>query len=337
MKKNLLFACLALSTTSFAQFTDANSPAITNSTLMYVLDTNAGNYAGTTGTGVTWDYSSVLGVPGETKTVEVVAASAGANAADFTSSEIAIEIPGFITSYNTSTPADYTSPGFVFIEPSFGEVVVQLNTDDEDLMTYPANVNDNWTDVVSGTVTASLGSYDCTGTAETKVDGSGTLILNSTTTLSNVLRFRIEDSLYVDAGFPLGEIIMKRVQYEYYAHATSNLPVFVHTNLAITLAGAEQITGLVLSAYEPDGYLSVKSAELVGVTVYPNPAVDVINFNGLTEDATVEIFSLNGQLVKTVALSFGTKAVSIDDLTQGSYLVKATTSNGTLTTKVAVK
>jgi hypothetical protein len=336
MKKNLLIACLALSTTSFAQFNDANSPAITNSTLMYVLDTNAGNYAGTTGTGVTWDYTTVMGVPGETKTVEVVAANAGANAADFPTAEIAIEIPGFLTAYNTSSAMNYSSQGFVFTEPSFGEVVAKFDVNDEMLMGYPAAVNSTFSDAVEGEVTTALGSFPCTGTVETTVDGSGTLMLNAATSLTNVLRFRIEDSLYVDAGF-LGEVIMKRVQYEYYHHATSNLPVFVHTNISVSISGAPQVTGLVLSAYEPDQYLGINSAELVGVTVYPNPAVDVINFNGLTEDATVEIFSLNGQLVKTVALSYGTKAVSIDDLTQGSYLVKATTSNGTLTTKVAVK
>ena len=109
MKKTLLFACLALTTSSFAQFTDANSPAVSNTAYMYVIDTNANNFAGTTGSGAMWDYSSTSGVYGETKTVDVVAASSAPNASDFGSSEIAIEIPGCITAYNTSTPTAYSS------------------------------------------------------------------------------------------------------------------------------------------------------------------------------------------------------------------------------------
>lgn len=336
MKKTLLFACLALTTSSFAQFTDANSPAISNSAYMYVLDTNASNLSGTTGASAMWDYSTTSGVYGETKTVDVIDAATGANASDFPSSEIAIEIPGFITAYNTSTSTAYSSQGFVFTEPSFGEVVAQFNTNDEALMTYPANLNDAWTDVVGGTVSTSLGDFPCTGTANTIVDGSGTLKLNGATTLSNVLRFRIEDSLHVDAGF-LGEVIMKRVQYEYYAHSVSNLPVFVHSNIVVTLGGSDQATGLVLSAYAPDTYLGVNSQELANVTVYPNPVKEVLNIGGLTEDATIQIFSLSGQLVKTVELATGTTAVSVQDLNAGSYLVKATTAKGTLTTKVTVQ
>ena len=337
MKKNLLFAFLALTTTSFAQFTNMNTPADGDGAYMYVLDTNASNMASVVGTGVTWDYSSTSGIQGETKTVAVTAASASTYASDYTTASVAIDIPGFITAFNKSTASNYVSKGFVFVEPSFGTVKARFNVDDEALMTYTANVGDSWTDVISGdVVTTSYGTLPCTGTAATMVDGSGTLKLNAATTLNNVSRFRIQDSLHVTVmGF--GEVIMKRTQYEYYDLANSHLPVFVHTSISVSLFGGENTTGLVLSSVAPDTYLAVGSEELKNVSVYPNPANDVLNIGGLTEDATVQIFSLSGQLVKTVELSAGTTAIAIQDLNSGSYLVKATTAKGTLTTKVTVQ
>jgi len=337
MKKNLLFACLALTTTSFAQFTDANSPAIGNSATMYVLDTNASNMAGVTGTGVSWDYSSTPGVYGQTKSVSVLDATSTPDAADYAGAVIAIEIPGFLTSYCASNATTYSSQGFIFSEPSFGDVEARFNTNSELLLNYPAVVGDMVSDVVAGQIiTTTAGTFPCTGTAKTTVDGSGTLKLNAATTLSNVLRFKIEDSLHVDAA-PLGEVIMKRVQYEYYDHANSNLPVFVHSTIVLSVFGGPQTTGLVMSSVAPDSYLGVNSQELTNVTVYPNPATDFVNINGLKDDATVQIFSLNGQLVKTVELATGTTSIAIEDLNAGSYLVKATTSNGTLTTKITVQ
>lgn len=335
MKKNLLFACLVLSTTSFAQFTDANSPQIGDGATMFVIDSFVTDMANVTGTGVTWDYSTALGVYGETKSVAVLDATTHPDASDYAGAEIAIEIPGFMTAFNTSSNANYVSKGFMFTEASFGTVKAMFNSDDEALMVYTANVGDSWTDVISGDAEASLGTFPCEGTASTIVDGSGTLKLNAATTLTGVSRFKIQDSLFVDAGF--GDVIMKRTQYEYYDLANSNLPVFVHATVTVDLFGSVQTLTLVLSSAEPDGYLSTASNELANVSVYPNPATDFINVSGLTEDATIQIFALNGQLVKTVDLAVGTAKVAIDDLNAGAYIVKATTASGTLTSKVTVK
>lgn len=337
MKKSLLFACLALSTTTFAQFSDPVSPQIGDGATMYVIDTNVTNYSGTTGSGVTWDYSGALGVASSAvKSVGVNDATMSAEASNYPGSTIEIDIPGFITTYNKSTATDYSSQGFIFSDGT-STYKVKLDTDDEDLMTYPAVQGNSWSDIVSGHVEALSQNIVCSGTANTEVDGSGTLILNSATTLTGVLRFKIVDSMYANV-FPLGDVTMKRTQYEYYHHASSHLPVFIHSSIDMVIGGgAPQTTGIVLSVAMPDGFLAVKSEELTGVSVYPNPATEVINFNGLTEDATIQIFALNGQLIKTVELAMGTSSIAIDELTSGTYLVKATTANGTLTTKVTVK
>lgn len=335
MKKSLLIACLALSTTTFAQFTNGNAPVVTNNTLMYVLDTNASNMANVTGTGVTWDYSGTAGVYNETKNVSVVAPGSTSEGADFPNAAIAIEIPGFVTTYNTSDATDYVSEGFSFTEATFGTVNAVYSTDNGMLMMYPYAFGGSVDDNLSGVVkTTTYPDFPCTGTVKTNVDGEGTLILNSSTTLSNVLRLKVQDSVNVNAGI-IGTVIMKRVQYEYYHHASSNLPVLVHSSITVSLGG-DQTTGLVLSAYEPDEYLNVNDDAFSTVSVYPNPATDNIAIKGLTEDAVVVIYDLNGKAVKTIELSVGTSTVSVSDLLEGSYVLKATTASGTFTKKIAV-
>ena len=69
--------------------------------------------------------------------------------------------------------------------------------------------------------------------------------------------------------------------------------------------------------------------------VYPNPATDVININTTENVQRVEIFNMQGQLVK-----FETGEVtsfSVKDLANGVYTLKLTTDNGTSMHKIIKK
>jgi hypothetical protein len=336
MKKHLLFASLFLSTAAMAQFTQSNEPVNPSSTLMYVLDSIAPNYAGTVGTGVTWDYSNVAGVSGQTKTVEVLDPSATAQGANFTTSTKALQIPSFLTSYFTSSSSSRNSQGFSFVEPTFGVVNANL-TDDELLMNYPFALGNVINDVVSGTVTASLGTFPCAGVSSATVDGIGTLKLNSTTTLNNVTRYRLADSLNADAGFPIGVVTLKRIQYEYYDFTTSNLPVFIHTSLSITIGGSPQALSLVMSSVAPDNFLSVASEELENVTIYPNPATTNITLAGLPSNGTIQLIDNQGKTIQTIASTAGTQSIDLVNVTPGAYILSIVTENGTATQHIVVE
>lgn len=336
MKKHLLIASLLVSGASMAQFTQSNEPAISDSKLMFVVDSFVTDYATTTGTGVTWDYSAIVGIPNETKTVDVVDPSTTAQASSFTTSTKALEIPGFITSYFTSSSSARNSQGFSFDEPTFGTVNAIFSGDDELLMNYPFAVSNSLSDVVSGNVSASLGTFPCTGVANATVDGSGTLLLNSTTSISNVLRYKIVDSLNANAGL-LGTVTMKRIQYEYYDLANSTLPLFIHSNLVITVSGSPQTLNLVLSSVQPDNFLAVATAELTGVSIYPNPASEVITVKGLTTEGTVQLVDAQGKVVKTAAVAAGTQSLNISDINAGMYIMTVQTANGVATQRVVVE
>ncbi|MCC6703175.1 MAG: T9SS type A sorting domain-containing protein [Fluviicola sp.] len=336
MKKNLLIASLLLSGASFAQFTQANEPTIGSTQLMHVCDSFVTNYAGTTGTGVTWDYSNIQGVLGEVKTIEVLDPSATPEGANFAGSTKALDIPNFITTYISSTASARNSQGFTFVEPSFGTINVILDTDDELLMNYPYAVTNSLVDAVSGTASASLGDFPATGSAQTTVDGSGTLILNSTTTHNNVLRFKITDNISANTGI-LGVVTMQREQYEYYDLANSSMPLFIHAQLVITISGTPQSLNLVLSSAQPDTYLSVANNELAGVAVYPNPANELVTIKGLTSEGTAQIVDLQGKVVRSAAVNAGVDTIAISDLNAGVYVMTISTENGVKTQRLVVE
>lgn len=82
--------------------------------------------------------------------------------------------------------------------------------------------------------------------------------------------------------------------------------------------------------------LGIKEAGIQknNLKVYPNPVNAGSNIMISGKVKTVEVYNMNGQLVKTSA----SQTVSSQGLTKGVYLVKATDNNGTVqTTKVIVK
>ena len=333
MKLNLLLATSLITGAAFGQFTDTNKPAIGTDVTMYILDSNAVDFAAMTGTGQTWDYSTTPGIYGETKDVSVVAPASTAYSGDFPSSSFAIDIPGFVTSFFTSTAGTRNSQGFVFDGGSFGgTVIVKLDANDQLLMNYPYDQGDVVTaDAFSGTANVQGNDFPTTGTVSTSVDGSGTLILNDLTTLTGVLRYKSRDVATVTIPL-LGTITMDRTQYEYYHHATSNLPVFVHSKLVIDMAGTPTTQTIAMSSVVPDDFLNVSKNEKAAFGLYPNPANESVVISGLTGNETIAIVDMAGRTVLTAQNSGTTQTLNVADFQAGIYNV-VVTANGIKSTK----
>jgi hypothetical protein len=71
------------------------------------------------------------------------------------------------------------------------------------------------------------------------------------------------------------------------------------------------------------------------IVVYPNPATDVININTTQNVLRVEIFNMQGQLVKTEAGPVN--SISVNNLANGFYTMKLTTDNGVSMHKILKK
>ena len=57
--------------------------------------------------------------------------------------------------------------------------------------------------------------------------------------------------------------------------------------------------------------------------IYPNPAVDVVNVAASAALGTIEIYSVDGRLVKTVEADDTRAAIEVGDLAKGNYIVRA--------------
>lgn len=87
---------------------------------------------------------------------------------------------------------------------------------------------------------------------------------------------------------------------------------------------------LILSAEQ-----SVVENALENVSIYPNPARNILNVNNV-ENANVNIYAINGQLVKSMANVNGSVQVDLSDMAAGMYIVRMQSGNDVRTEKIQV-
>lgn len=69
----------------------------------------------------------------------------------------------------------------------------------------------------------------------------------------------------------------------------------------------------------------------INVKTYPNPTSDVVNFEiDNDENLTINIFALDGSLVKTVAKTSSVTRISLDGMDKGSYIYRISKLNGNI-------
>lgn len=73
-----------------------------------------------------------------------------------------------------------------------------------------------------------------------------------------------------------------------------------------------------------------------GVSVYPIPANNRVNVNANSNINNVEIYSISGQKVGDFTANGTTTAISTESLSNGMYLMKINTENGTINKKFSV-
>ena len=73
--------------------------------------------------------------------------------------------------------------------------------------------------------------------------------------------------------------------------------------------------------------LSTPKDEVLGVSIYPNPASDKLYFQGLmAEIQGVEIYSLQGKLIRSYTINIS--EIDVSQLSSGIYFIKVLTSDG---------
>lgn len=342
MKKPLLFTFLLAATVSNAQMTSANEPNIGESETLFVVDSFATNYANVTGSGVTWDYSTINGYNGVTQDVELLDPANDQYASDFPGATKLLSV-GTINSFFSSTANERTSQGFYYTEASLGDILVTYETDPAILCTYPfAFGGASVTDAYAGTLDMTFNGFPVnepiTGTTNSMIDGEGTILFTGGNSATGVIRYHSVDSAETTLPF-VGDVDIIKNQYEYYDYASSNLPIFIHITITLLPDGGGPTiteTSLVLSKY--DGLVaSVDELNKFDFTVAPNPATDVVTISGeFDANATAQLTDASGRVIETMTISNG-HTIDVSSLNSGMYMLTINNAGQKSTKTVVVR
>jgi hypothetical protein len=135
-----------------------------------------------------------------------------------------------------------------------------------------------------------------------------------------------------------------------FSNVTDNLSlkVFV-TSFEYPLWTAAEFTSSTNNNYEinficsndsvyPDGTVSAQYLEnnVIRLKFFPNPANDVIYFENIPESSTIKIFNQTGKLLISDTRK-NKQSLDISSLTQGTYVIVVTTSNGDIGVEKFIK
>lgn len=98
---------------------------------------------------------------------------------------------------------------------------------------------------------------------------------------------------------------------------------------AIDAAGNESAKATLIVKTNRTGLKSVfetnkKEEVFQDITAYPNPVKEVLYIKNLTEDSTIELFDMNGRLIRRYFLSKDDNSINMSDLSIGTYSLKIT-------------
>lgn len=338
MKKNFILLSLLISSQfSFGQLNQANEPAVGASSPMYLItDTSTVTMASIlsiVGTNVEWDYSAVTMETSPSETIGVVDPASTSSAADFPTSTKAIS-QGTIVQYYNSTATERVSQGFVFNEPTIGEVVIVFDTDEATVLTYPFDYGSTNADAYDGSTELTIGmptTADVLGTIYSEIDGTGTLKLPGNTLIGNVFRLVTKDTSTVsDGGFVNTTVI--RTQMEYYDATNPELPIFVDAYISVEGFGAER---QVLSKDYTTAGIEAKKA-ISNLILYPNPSKGTFTVSGDFHQAGVEVMDLTGKIVFESTIENG-GGIELNNARNGVYFLRLTSDAGTSIQKITIK
>ncbi len=343
MSKSILFTLsLIIASSTFSQdFTQANEPMIGEYKSMFLCDSFASDYAGTTGSGVTWNYSTLSSYVGQMKSIDVLASSTTPFASDFPSSTSAIRIEDFNYTFGYSTTNERISEGFVLENTDIGDIKALFNTNSQLLMNYPSSLGASVVDSFAGNLSFVYSGIPqnpaCTGISYSIYDGIGTFLQPDGSALMNVSRYHFVDTLWTVIPV-IGAAQIIRSQYEYYdLSAANHLPVFMHISAKLVSGFPDPLLDVTLVLSEVSGSMtaSIDNNSLNDLLVSPNPAKEELRIVNLPDDAVVSLTDLSGRVIELHTKGNG--KYDLYNLSAGTYILRVGSDKGVRTKTLIIE
>ncbi|MBC7552516.1 MAG: T9SS type A sorting domain-containing protein [Taibaiella sp.] len=339
MKKVLLTAAIAVISSAAvkAQSTitaATNTPAIGDTFIGHFADT-AGVTPGASGASATWNFATLtqLGMD----TTAYIACDSTPYCDSFSGSNLVFSNAGD-TIYAIATSSKISIIGahsqgapFHFSNP-------------KDIMSFPLTYHTTFYDTAKTTISSDFGTLYLTFTDSSYCDAYGTLTLPGGT-YTNALRVHTttitKDSIYIP-GFPSASSTWSET-YTWYK------PGFRSPLLSLTYDTSNGPVALSEVKYytQKAGVNAVNDVNnnKAGLTLYPNPASEIINIKFTLEnaaDARLSVFDLTGRTVATIPgnkLNSGINNINVpvSSLPDGIYLVQLQAAGVNVTQKLVVQ
>jgi len=330
MKKlYFLFTVLGLTTMSKAQLTQSNHAPVAGDTYTLYHCDSTGVSTGASGTGVTWNYSSVITL---TSSSFNYSTSVPTNTA-YPNANIAVA--------SKPTDAIYLKPSATGVDFYGGPIVVsavsgQITYSTPALvMTYPCNMGASASKTISGNIsiiTPLSGTGTYTGNSTVNADATGTLVF-SNRTYTDVLRVVSSQTLnYTISGLP-GTINYKI--YEWYTPGIKQ-PIFsINTATVATMLGtstqsyvARHKTTLTASSTPTPTDTGIHDYQADNsLEVFPNPASNVLNITINSPEGQVNFYDVMGKMVLSENITMQQNSISTLNLPDGVYVCELVTTN----------
>ncbi len=117
-----------------------------------------------------------------------------------------------------------------------------------------------------------------------------------------------------------------------------DLPIAPDTMLIICQSGTTQGTEMYVDNFAfAGGDLGTEELNDVSFTVYPNPSTDFVNVTSGSKMDRINVYAMNGQLVKTLTVNGTLKVFNVSNMESGAYLMEVVSGNSKSTQTLMVK
>lgn len=318
MKKILLGFALLTTGLSKAQLTEANHAPTSGDVFSTFQCDSTGVTAGASGTGATWDFSTLIVHSSMLNNYTSVVST---NTANLGYLEVKSSLTN--TSYYSSSPGNLSYYGGNITAGAYNATINY--TTPAIVAVYPMSLNTTTSNATggNGTITG-FGNVTFTGNSNVIADGTGTLILSGRT-FTNAIRLKTTQTLAINGG--VANVTL--TNYDYYSIADSKRPlVTISSSTLSSFAGTSTQTVVTMQANHTVVGINEANQNAYLVSAYPNPAVSDINFVLNNENATTVLaYDLTGKLANSSNFENGKSTMNVSSLNQGIYFYSIVDKN----------
>ena len=319
MKKILLLSSIIISAAVNAQtLTQANHAPANSDTYTMTAISSTNTSQGAAGTGVTWNFSSVV-------LSTTVSAFTGAN-----SSNAAYNPANIVVNANTGESSYYLGSATA-LKYYGGNIVIAGNpatityTSPANYAKYPMSFGTTTTAAIGGTLTALSNNGTFTGNATAVADGFGTLMLPGKT-YTNVLRVLSTQTINfaVPSAFISNGVLNQDV-YNFYIPGRK-APIYTVSNSTVVAppiisSASTASNATIASDYLTPVGLTENTETITDLVVFPNPTSNFITLKTANISAnTVDVFDITGKKISTHSFTNGQASFNTSTLVSGIYI-----------------